>query len=378
MVSATGVGVATDPEPRLLAALLDLAFGEAALRDVPFSEISRHAAHMLGADAGGVMRYLGDERAVIVGVWREDGTRGMPINAELDFDRRNSALGRARSTRMPARADSYEGLRGELPVVMGAIGLRASVAAPILLEERVWGAVVVATSRDEPLPAEGEHRVGALAELVGQAVAAAEARQRLEASRLRIVEAADEARRRLERQLHEGPRQHLLALLLKLRVARPLAGEGSELAGLLEDAIAGATDADVSLRELARGLYPVILSERGLAAAVQGLAMRAAFPVSLRGLPGRRFPAVIESTAYLVVAEALARAAGRGDVTEAFVLLAEDGGRLTVEVRDDGGGADRAALQHVADRVVAAGGRLAVDSAPGAGTVVRAEIPLAR
>jgi signal transduction histidine kinase len=378
MATATGVGVATDPEPRLLAALLDLALGEAALRGVPFSEVARHAARMLGGEVAGVMRFLGDERAVIVGVWREDGIRAMPINAELDFDQRNSALGRARSTRLPARADSYEGLRGELPVIMEAIGVRASVAAPVLLDERVWGAVVVSTAREEPLPAESEERLATLAGLVGQAVAGGEARQRLEASRLRIFEAADDARRRLERELHEGPRQHLLALLLKLRVALSMAGEGTELEGLLDDATADATDADESLRDLARRLYPVILSERGLAAAVQGLALRAAVPVSLRGLPGRRFPAAIEATAYFVVAEALARVGERAEAGEAFVLLAEDGDRLTVEVRDDDGGADRASLEDAVDRVVACGGRLDVDSAPGGGTVVRAQIPLKR
>ena len=194
---------------------------------------------------------------------------------------------------------------------------------------------------------------------------------------MRIVEAADEARRGLERDLHEGPQQHLLALLLKLRVARPLAGEGSELAGLLEDAIDGAMDADVSLRELARGLYPVILSERGLAAAVQGLAVRAAFPVSLRGLPEPPLPAD-DRVDRVPRRRRGARGAppGAADATEAFVLLAEDGDRLTVEVRDDGVRRRPPPRSAVADRVAAAGGRLAVDSPPGAGTVVRAEIPL--
>jgi signal transduction histidine kinase len=335
---------------------------------------------MLGAEAGGVMRFLGDERAVVVGVWRSGGTRGMPINAELDFDRRNSALGRARSTGLPARADGYEGLRGELPVVMEAIGLRSSVAAPIPLGARPWGAVVASTTRDEPLAADAEQRLGELAALVAQALEGAEAVHALEASRLTIVEGADDARRRLERELHQGPQQHLLALVLQLRLARSRAGAGSELAPLLDDAIAGAMDADVSLRDLARGLYPAVLTERGLAAAVQALAVRAAVPVSLRRLPSRRFPALLEATAYFAVAEALAGVAAHAGATEAAVVVADEGLHLAVEVSDDGsasaGGA--AGLRAVAERVAAVGGTFAVDSPPGGGTVVRAELPLDR
>jgi signal transduction histidine kinase len=367
MASATGVEVATDSVPQLLAALLELAAG----RD-GHSEVARHAAHALGAEAAGVMRLLGAERAVIVGVWRQGGKRGMPINAELDFEPRNSALGRALSRGAPARADSYEGQRGELPVVMEAIGLRSSVAAPILLGDRAWGALVVSTTREEPLPPHSERVLGELAALVGVALANGEDRRRLEASRLRVVEGADEARRQLERELHQGPHQHLLALALKLRVARSQAVGGSALAGLLDDAIAGAMETDASLRELARGLYPVILAERGLAAAVQALAVRAAVPVSLRRLPSRRFPPVIEATAYFAIAEALA-----GGATEAAILISDDGDRLSFEVSHDGsaGAADPHAI---ADRVAAAGGRLDVDSSPGAGTIVRAELPLQR
>jgi signal transduction histidine kinase len=350
-----------------LDALLDLASGRESL-----SRVARHAAGMLGADAGAVARFLGDERAVIVGVWRESGTPGMPVNAELDFDRSNSALGRARSSGLPARADSYEGLRGELPLVMEAIGLRGSVAAPIMLGERAWGALVVSTRREEPLPADAEERLGELAGLVAQAVADAERRRALEASRLRLVEAADEARRRLERELHEGPHQHLLALVLTLRVARAKAADGSAVAALLDDAIAGAMDADSSLRDLARAIYPVALTERGLAAAVQALAVRAAVQVNLQRLPSRRFPAVVEATAYFAVADALQSAAGEIDV-----VVADEGDRLRVELCDAGGAA-AAAVNSIADRIAAAGGTLDVETQPSGGTVVRALIPADR
>lgn len=363
MASPTGVEAAT--QARLLAALLELASGREG-----HSDVARHAAHALGAETAGVMRFLGRERAVIVGVWRAGGTRGMPINAEIDFDRRNSALGRALSAGAPARADSYEGLRGELPLVMEAIGIRSSVAAPIVLESGPWGAIVASTTRDDPLPPESEQVLGELAGLVGRALAAGEERGRLEASRLRVVEGADAVRRRLERRLHEGPHQHLLALSLKLRVARSEATDGSVQATLIDDAVDGAMEVDAALRELARELYPVILSERGLAAAVQALSVRAGVPVSLRRLPSRRFPPVIEATAYFAIAEALAGAAG-----EATVLVADAGDRLAVEVHHDGAGAE-ADRFGVADRVAAAGGSIEVVAQPGAGWEMRAEFPL--
>ena len=377
MVSPTAQEAPAESQSRLLAALLDLAAGDAE-DEVAFSEVARHAATMVGAEAGGVLRLLGDERAVIVGVWREGGTRGMPINAEIDFDRRNSALGRARSTGLPARADTYEGLRGELPVVMEAVGLRSSVAAPILLGTRTWGAVVASTTRAEPLAPDAEHQVGTLAPLVARAVAGVEARRALEASRLRIVEGADAARRGLERDLHQGPHQHLLALLLKLRLARARAGDGSELAGLLDEAVDGAVAADASLRDLARGLFPVVLGERGLAAAVQAVAVRAGVPVSLRRLPSGRFPRLAEATAYFAVAEALVRAAGQARATEVEVSVADEGDVLAVEVRDDGvaGTEWPAGLRAVAERVAAVGGSLSLEALPGGGSVVRAEVPV--
>jgi signal transduction histidine kinase len=313
---------------------------------------------------------MGDERGVIVGVWRAGGIRGMPINAEVDFDRRDSAMGRARSTRAPARIDSYAGRRGELPVVMDSIGLRSSVAAPILLDSGPWGAIVVSTTREEPLPPDSEQRLGALAELVGRAVAGGERRRALEESRLRVAEGADQARRQLERELHEGPHQLVLALALKLRVARARADDGSELAGLLDDAIAGATETDAALRELARRLFPVILAERGLAAAVQSLAVRTAVPVNLRRLPSRRFPPAVETSAYFAIAGALANAAGEADV-----MVADEGGRISIEVRDAGAGA---LAGSDSERVAAAGGSLVVESPPEGGTVMRAVIPLER
>jgi hypothetical protein len=167
MVSPPAGEVSTESRSRLLGALLELAAGGAAADALPFSELSHHAADMLGAEAGAVLRFLGDERAV---VWRAGGTRGMPINAELDFDRRNSALGRARSTGLPARR--------QLRRAPGSAAGRDGGSRAARLRRRAdpaggagVGAVVVATTRAEPLAPEAEQRLAELAALVRQAVA---------------------------------------------------------------------------------------------------------------------------------------------------------------------------------------------------------------
>jgi signal transduction histidine kinase len=357
----------TVSESERAVALLKIAtlIAREAPEEVLFATVAEHVAQRFDTEAASVLHYIGDERAVVVGSWR-DGRRGLPVNAELDFDTRNSALGRVRATRRPARADSYEGRSGELPVVMRAIDLRSSIAAPVMLGDEVWGAVVAATTRDQPLPAGSEHRLGDLTELVALAVANTEARRAAAESRVSIVEAAHEARRRLERDLHEGVQQHLLALTLKLRVALMRAAPGSELAGLLEDALEEAAVANTALRDLARSLYPIVLTERGLAAALQALTARAAMPVNLLELPRRRFGALAEATAYFAIADALDSAR----TSEATVRVSDRGDFLIAEVRVDGRLDPPPGL---AERVAAVGGRLVAE-----GSAVRAELPVER
>jgi signal transduction histidine kinase len=373
-IPGTGDGQ-TESASGLATALLEIAklIASGAPEEILFDTVAEQVAHRVGAEKASVLRFVGDQRAVFVGVWKEGGSRGLPVNAELDFDRRNSALGRVLSTCRPARADSYEGLSGELPVVMRAIDVRSSVAAPVMLGDEVWGAVVASTTRDEPLPADTEHRLEDFTALLGQAVANAAERRQAAAARLRIVEAGDESRRRLERDLHEGIQQHLLALTLKLRIARGRAEPDSEIVGLLEDALAEAAVANTALRELARALYPIVLTERGLTAALQALIARARVPVNLLELPRRRFPPQAETTAYFVVADALAVA--QSNATEVAVIVGDRGDRLVVEIRDNGEGAD-GRLPALADRVAAVGGHLRVDSLDEGGCVVRAELPV--
>jgi signal transduction histidine kinase len=202
-------------------------------------------------------------------------------------------------------------------------------------------------------------------------------------SRVRIVTAADEERRRIERDLHDGAQQRLAALALQLRTAqRRLDSQGSDPAveALLESAVAELQAANEELRELVRGVYPAILTEEGLAAALESLALRNPFPVELDVLDGR-FPPQVEATAYFVACEGLANVAKHARASSASISIARRDGMLAVEIADDGvGGArplDRSGLSGLADRVEALGGRLRVQSPSGAGTRVVAEIPCA-
>ncbi|MFL5843919.1 MAG: sensor histidine kinase [Solirubrobacteraceae bacterium] len=207
--------------------------------------------------------------------------------------------------------------------------------------------------------------------------------EELRASRARIVRAGEEERQRLERDLHDGAQQRLVALALNLKLARvSMESDPQGALELVDDAIAELIEATAELRELARGIHPAVLTDRGLEAAVTALSARAPVPVELLALPEERLAAPVESTAYFVVAEALTNVARYAHATHAEVEITRDDGLLVVEVRDDGvGGADPAqgsGLRGLADRVGAVDGRIDVESARGAGTTVRVEIPCAR
>src|SRR6478735_2775131 len=348
-------------------------------RDEPleslYARVSEEVGRLLAVEAGAVMRYAGAERAVIVGVHRAQGVRGLPVNAELDFNRTGSALGQAQSSLLPARVAGYEGGRGELPVLMKSIGLKATVAVPVLVRGEAWGALVASAAEEESLPPGSEQRLVGLAGLLAQALINADARAELAASRTRLVESSDEVRRRLERALHEGAHQHVVALALKLRVARGRATPGSDEEAVLTELLDDALEASAAMGELARGLHPAVLSERGLAAALQVLVARAQVPVHLRELPGRRFSAVIETTVYLLAAEAIANAARHAHATECLLHVADGGDRLTVEICDNGiGGATLrpgGGLECLSDRAAAIGARMQLDSPRGEGTTIR-------
>ncbi len=221
---------------------------------------------------------------------------------------------------------------------MKSLGMTASIATPIFLDGEVWGALVATVPDEEQLPPGCENRLTRLAELISQALVNDAARAELAESRTRLLEQSDEMRRRLERALHEGAHQHVVALALKLRVALGRSDPASAEAEVLRDALADAMEASTELSELARGLHPAVLSERGLAAALQAVAARAEVFVNLHALPGRRFPAVVETTAYLMVTEALTNIDKHASATDCSLSATDRGDTLTVEVRDNGCG----------------------------------------
>ena len=213
------------------------------------------------------------------------------------------------------------------------------------------------------------------------ALANAEAREQLTASRARIVQAGDAERRRLERNLHDGAQQRFVSLSLRLRIAASrLSKDPAAAAELMAEASDELALGLEELRELARGIHPAVLTDHGLTPAVEALATRATLPVEVNGLPPERLAEPIEAAAFYVVSEALANVAKYASASRARVDLDRDDGVLVVEVSDDGvGGANAAGgtgLRGLSDRVEALGGRLRVSSERGRGTTVRAELPL--
>jgi signal transduction histidine kinase len=288
-------------------------------------------------------------------------------------------------TGWPARIDDYAGASGAAADVGRGVGVRASLGVPISVAGRLWGVMIVASTRAEPMPADVEARLAGFTELVATAIANAEAQAQLAASRARIVAAADNAQRRIERDLHDGAQQRLISLALGLRTVRGVVPpEAGALAATLDDLAGEATSAMDELRELARGIHPAILAEGGLRPALKGLARRSAVPVELAVRADRRLPEPIEIAAYCVVSEALTNTAKHAHASvvhvEVDTVAGEDGGEvLRLSVRDDGrGGASFAGgsgLVGLKDRVEALGGQIGLQSVPDAGTTLEAELP---
>jgi PAS domain S-box-containing protein len=341
-----------------------------------FGVVTEEVARLLDAQSANMVRYGGDGTATVVGGWSSGAVRNMPVGEVIRLDG-DTAASRVWRGRGPARMDSYEYATGSLAEMLRGLGFRSAVAAPVVLSGRLWGAVIVSSVYPEPFPEGAEQRIADFAALAAQALANAQAREELAASRARIVEAGDAERKRLERNLHDGAQQRLVSLSLGLRMAaRRFDGEAGEEFERAGEELAQALD---ELRELARGIHPAILSQRGLGPAIEALATRASLPVALDVGLEERLPEPVEAAAYYVVAEALTNAAKYARASEVRVRVARADGVARIEVADDGvGGAGRelgGGLRGLTDRVEALGGRLELDSPVGAGTRVRAEIP---
>lgn len=280
----------------------------------------------------------------------------------------------------PARIDDYARIDGPVAERLRQSGLHSGVGCPVTVDGRPRGALIAGSVRDTPMPAESEDRISDFADLVATAISNAETRAELQASRARIVAAADQARRGIERDLHDGAQQRIVSLGLGLRALEASVAEGdAAIRNQLENLINGMADLYTELQELSRGIHPAILSKGGLGPAVKTLARRSPVPVALELAADRRFSESIEVAAYYVVAEALTNVAKHSGATEVAIRVDLDGDDLLLEVADNGAGGavsgGGSGLLGLKDRVEAVSGRLEVTSRAGRGTSVRARIP---
>ncbi len=348
-------------------------------REEVFAAVAGEVGRLLPVEDTAMLRYDDDDTAVVVATWGKRavelkvGTR-MPIGGE-------NLTTRVRRTGRPARIDDYATATGAVGTHVGELGVGSAVGCPIVVDGRLWGIMVASQGIAEPLPAETEERVGKFAELVATAISNVQTRSELAASRARLVAAADDERRRVVRDLHDGAQQRLVHTIVTLKLAQEWLDTGREAAPeLVAEALDHAQQAIAELRELSQGILPTVLTRGGLRVAVEALASRTPVPVDV-SVPVGRLPAVVEATAYFVVAEALTNIAKHAHATRATVVTRIDNGVLELEIGDDGVGGvrpDGSGLVGLADRLAALDGQLRVESPDHGGTRIAAEIPLSR
>ncbi|HVU77824.1 MAG TPA: GAF domain-containing protein [Gaiellaceae bacterium] len=345
-----------------------------------FQLVTEEVCRLLGIREAVLVRFEDSTSGTIVGRYGMHMLGGFEVGSALPIEHGLPAWA-VLHTGEPARVESFDELPGVFADRVRKLGYRSAVGVPIVVAASTWGTLVAALREDETLPPETERRMQAFAELVALALASAQARDDLAASRLRIVEAADAERRRLERNLHDGAQQRLVALSVALGMAqRMIAGSPDEAHELLAGAMEELGEAIVELRELAQGIHPAVLTERGLASALEVLAARAPLPVELDVSLQERLPEQVEAAAYYVASEGLANVVKHARAATARVRVARENGHVTVAVEDDGmGGAafdGGSGLYGLRDRVETLAGRFRVESGPGSGTTLRAELPL--
>ena len=347
-----------------------------------FLAVSEEVRRLLGADNAGIARFDPDGASVTaVGEGAGNVRVNLPIGTRVKLrDYLAPAVVWRTGRSAQVDEDAWSSRSGWWARALRELGVRSMVASPIVAEGRRWG-VVNAVSTQGPFPAGTADRMADFTELVATAVGNAESRAEVAASRTRIVAAADETRRRIERDLHDGTQQRLVSLGLELRLVQSLVPAGlAELEAQVRRVADELTGVIGDLREIARGIHPAILSEGGLEPALKTLARRAAIAVELEVAAIGRLPEPVEVAAYYVVSEALTNATKHAQASVAEVAAEVSGGTLRVCVRDDGlGGADPlrgSGLTGLKDRIEALGGTFAVHSPAGGGTTVSCELPV--
>ncbi|MEU7875196.1 GAF domain-containing sensor histidine kinase [Dactylosporangium sp. NPDC049140] len=334
---------------------------------------------LIRTDGAHIVRYEHDGTATVVAAWGASSI-GMPVGARFSLEGRSVSAQVFRTGRT-ARMDGYADVPGPLAAHLRQHAVRSAAGAPIVVDGRLWGAVIATVTQGPPLALDSEVQLADYTDLIATAIANTQTRADLAASRARVVVAADQARRQIERNLHDGIQQHLIALAIEAGdVAASIPGETPELRRRLATVAGGLNGVLDDLREISRGIHPTMLSDRGLRPALRGLARRCNIPVELDTRLEGRLPEPVEVAAYHIVAEAVTNAAKHAHASHVSVDAAIRAGRFHLIVRDDGiGGADPACgsgLLGLLDRVDALGGSFTISSPPGRGTSLQAELPV--
>jgi signal transduction histidine kinase len=346
---------------------------EAAPPDDIFAAVAQEVSSLLDLPAIELARLEGDGTGTVISTF---GNAPFPAGFVGTLDS-PSVMTKVCATSRSARIDDYNELSGYSAEAVRAAGFRSAIGAPIIVDGALWGTIVAWSTSTEKIPERVGHRLDQFTALVGTAVSNATARAQLIASRVRLVAAGDEARRRLERNLHDGTQQRLLALRLDVQRIRIGGANGEELEEI-EREIAAIVD---EVREVSRGLHPAQLSRGGLDLALSTLARRSPIPVALDVTLPERPPRPIETAVYYVVSEALTNAAKHSGAGSLTVAVSSRDGIVHATIADDGEGgaaaADGSGITGLADRVEALGGRFTLDSPPGRGTTISIELPIA-
>ena len=345
--------------------------------DAVFTAVAEEVAGIINTPIVAVFRYESDGTCTTLGVAGESsfvvGSR-WPVEEE-GFSGMILASGR------PVRKDDYSTIGGPVGEAVREALIVATVGVPIVVEGSIWGFMVAGGRPDRPIPTDTEERLARFTELVATAVSNATMRGELVSSRARVIVAGDDARRRIERDLHDGAQQQLVTLALAMRSTEGRIPTGQEQ---LKAEVGGFADRVTSvveeLREMSRGIHPAILSKGGLSPALEALSLRSAVPVRLNVRDEQRLPDAVEVAAYYVASEALTNASKHADASRVELDLHIDDANLRLSIRDDGvGGADPSrgsGLIGLKDRVEALGGTIEVESAHGRGTRLRVAIPV--
>ncbi|CAN5569651.1 hypothetical protein BH10ACT9_BH10ACT9_31630 [soil metagenome] len=335
-------------------------------------------ARGLRAEHVTLVRFESEAEAVVVAATDTEPHRRLAVGERVSL-LGDSVTIRIHATGRPARVEDYRDATGSIATRIHELGLISGVGAPVTVDGRIWGAMIVGSTDSIPMPPETEDRITDFADLVSTALFNSETRAELNASRARIVAAADQARRRFERDLHDGAQQRIVSLGLELGSIQS-AAQDDALRAQLGAVVEGLSGLYSDLQELSRGIHPAILSRGGLGPAIKTLARRSPVPVRLEVSVDAPVPESVEVAAYYVVAEALTNTAKYAEATEATVYADTRDGCLHLTMSDDGiGGAEAgrgSGLIGLKDRINALAGELTVHSPPGGGTTLTVAIPL--